>query len=495
MKMIPIILLLVYSSLSYSQIVVIPDTAFGVNGILYLEEHPQIHDDWYPRLDIDSHGNIYMVGELYLYKILSNGILDTEFDEDGYVHLFNLNKWINGTAIKVINDNEIVVGGYLRFENDKSAIFKFSQTGEMDSSFADNGMYIINDGIYVYDLVKNDNQILFSYGQNPNSRFAVKSISVKSGLLDSTFGINGSMKTDLPNYLYNHVLIETENSDFIYYSYGNHTSFFLQYDKNGNIIEHTEYQHSISDFGAFTYTKTEDGYLLGDGSFSLSLLKISTTGIIDESYGNDGIDTIDGKYWGWFCDSKKLNSEISVLAIAAFKDSLANPAFILLDPQGKLITSVGDSGIYSIMNITSNQRYEATSIAVLNDSSFVIGGYYQSANLSGNRDRYFVAKYIVKKDNTISEHNKDFNSFELLSVYPNPFNSITNLKFRFNRIGKLNITIFDLLGREITQANHSYEAGEKTIPVNINQSSAGTYFVRIMDDQNKIEYSKIILLK
>ncbi len=89
------------------------------------------------------------------------------------------------------------------------------------------------------------------------------------------------------------------------------------------------------------------------------------------------------------------------------------------------------------------------------------------------------------------------NSFELNSIYPNPFNS--NFKIRLDihdDLGKFRVDLVSLTGRTILSKTviPSF-SGTITIPMNIDKTFAsGTYFIRIIGDNTAIS-KKIILLK
>ena len=70
--------------------------------------------------------------------------------------------------------------------------------------------------------------------------------------------------------------------------------------------------------------------------------------------------------------------------------------------------------------------------------------------------------------------------FALLQNYPNPFNSKTVISFTLPRTEHVNITLFDILGREIAVlANGPYAPGVHKITWEANSYSSGIYFYRM----------------
>ena len=85
--------------------------------------------------------------------------------------------------------------------------------------------------------------------------------------------------------------------------------------------------------------------------------------------------------------------------------------------------------------------------------------------------------------------------FELSQNYPNPFNPSTKINFDLAKDGKVNLKIYDMLGREVsTLVNEFRTAGYYTIDFNASALSSGVYFYRITtEDFSAIK--KMVLMK
>ncbi len=84
---------------------------------------------------------------------------------------------------------------------------------------------------------------------------------------------------------------------------------------------------------------------------------------------------------------------------------------------------------------------------------------------------------------------------ELKSVYPNPFNPVTTINYNIADEGLVNITIFDTLGREVTElVNEFRSAGHYQISWNATDVASGTYFVK-MTTQDFVHTEKLQLVK
>ena len=71
--------------------------------------------------------------------------------------------------------------------------------------------------------------------------------------------------------------------------------------------------------------------------------------------------------------------------------------------------------------------------------------------------------------------------FDLSQNYPNPFNPVTKINFDLPFDSKVNISLYDITGREVKSlVNESRTAGYHTVQFNASDLSSGIYFYRIM---------------
>jgi len=90
--------------------------------------------------------------------------------------------------------------------------------------------------------------------------------------------------------------------------------------------------------------------------------------------------------------------------------------------------------------------------------------------------------------------------FKLNNCYPNPFNPVTTLRYDLPENGLVNITIYDMLGREVkTLVNQIQDAGYKSVIWDATNDyskpvSAGIYLYQI-NVGNYMQTKKMVLLK
>lgn len=91
--------------------------------------------------------------------------------------------------------------------------------------------------------------------------------------------------------------------------------------------------------------------------------------------------------------------------------------------------------------------------------------------------------------------NTRLDGFYISEVYPNPFNSQSKIDVILGRESNLEIKIYDLLGREISNiVNGKFRSGKYSFVIDGSNLSSGVYFLRIKSNEGT-QMKKIILIK
>ena len=89
--------------------------------------------------------------------------------------------------------------------------------------------------------------------------------------------------------------------------------------------------------------------------------------------------------------------------------------------------------------------------------------------------------------------------YELSQNFPNPFNPTTKIRYALPKEGKVQIVIFDILGREIAKLvnNEFNEAGRYVKEFDGSRLASGIYFYRILvnDGKDFTQVKKMVLVK
>lgn len=85
--------------------------------------------------------------------------------------------------------------------------------------------------------------------------------------------------------------------------------------------------------------------------------------------------------------------------------------------------------------------------------------------------------------------------FSLSQNYPNPFNPTTNVNFSLPQKGHVNLTVYDMMGREVeVLVNEVLSAGTYNYSFNGSDVSSGVYFYRL-ESNDFVETKKMTLIK
>ncbi len=95
----------------------------------------------------------------------------------------------------------------------------------------------------------------------------------------------------------------------------------------------------------------------------------------------------------------------------------------------------------------------------------------------------------VDEDNLVPE------KFELKQNYPNPFNPTTEIVFSLHNSDFVNLTIYDMLGKQVTVLIDDYKkAGKHNVTFNASNLSSGVYFAKLTSG-NLTKTIKMTLIK
>jgi len=139
----------------------------------------------------------------------------------------------------------------------------------------------------------------------------------------------------------------------------------------------------------------------------------------------------------------------------------------------------------------ANMNDYATDIALdPNYTIFVTG----AANFSNSGLDYYTLRYsLIPLGTPIS--NRVPENFALAQNYPNPFNPATTIKFDIAKTSLVNLTIFDISGREIkVLANRTMNPGSYSLNWDAGRFSSGIYFYRLTAG-DFVQTKKMMLIK
>ncbi len=190
---------------------------------------------------------------------------------------------------------------------------------------------------------------------------------------------------------------------------------------------------------------------------------------------------------------------LSNLSITPGSDSLdinqyIDSESIFLDHINKL-----DAGYYHIANVNFSIREDAP-IDTETTIELVAGDYYPSAFANISLPTYLIRPVLINgtvyvQRTGIDDHRyPDKRSFSL-SNFPNPFNSSTIIQFSLEAESYVELTVFDILGRQIDRLVDGYlSSGDYRVEWDAGDHPSGVYFYRLIMQDTAVT-GRMTLLK
>lgn len=107
--------------------------------------------------------------------------------------------------------------------------------------------------------------------------------------------------------------------------------------------------------------------------------------------------------------------------------------------------------------------------------------------------------YLFSPNTEITISNEELENplgFALAQNYPNPFNPSTKIEFRLGSASSVNLTVFDILGREVATliSDQTYQQGSHTVQFDATNLSSGIYLYRL-EANGFVQTRKMMLIK
>jgi uncharacterized lipoprotein YddW (UPF0748 family) len=131
------------------------------------------------------------------------------------------------------------------------------------------------------------------------------------------------------------------------------------------------------------------------------------------------------------------------------------------------------------------------------DNTYLESGKYLVADAVMLMINRKLSPDVIISDAAEEKTEQPLREFYLNQNYPNPFNPITRISFRLNEVSEVLLTVYDVLGNEITRlVDEGRPAGEHFVDFNasLHNLSSGVYFCRLVTGR-RIEIIKMLLMK
>src|SRR5690606_14803557 len=107
-------------------------------------------------------------------------------------------------------------------------------------------------------------------------------------------------------------------------------------------------------------------------------------------------------------------------------------------------------------------------------------------------DVYYLSGDIIDSTlcgtiTSVEESNQPQDNFDVITNYPNPFNSSTIISYSISKNSDINISVYDLLGRKLKTLTNEYkQKGSYEINFEANDLATGIYIIVLRTDKNFI---------
>ena len=273
-----------------------------------------------------------------------NGIVITEFYGGGG-RLYSVGQQSDGKLV--------VIGNSIQNQEHNFVILRYMSNGDFDTSFIDNSLLITN-GNYKSQLVISDDDKINIAGINDvNHNFYINRL-LPNGELDTSFGENGSIETEIPDLAsFSKIILQPDGKIILL---GVNTTaekvFISRYYPNGTLDE------SFGDNGIVTYQANVNfnfwhSLQLKDGGKILVLVDIDyqgdevmflqylPNGELDPSFGDNGVLLLSTSVYNIFKKAFTINEDGEIIIVSGGQ---SKTIITHLLPNGNIDTSYGDNG-------------------------------------------------------------------------------------------------------------------------------------------------------
>ena len=499
-----IILILLLSSEAFSQAGVI-DSTFGVNGVSLtplsstgLATSRTVFALADGKYLVSGYVYVGSVCALGVARFNHDGTLDTQYGTNGLTTTEIVNGLLNYSYTAVLqSDGKLVLGGHTYDGNGTQfVVARYDTSGALDSQFGTGGYTIVSIGSssigdYTQGIaIQSTGRIILagtSYNGS-NSDFTMVGFD-SNGLVDSTFGIDGSVITAIGSENDNCYSIAIQADDKILLggdiqNGSTYTFACARYTVNG-VLDNSfgtggigifQISTNDDDYG-YSIQVQNDGKILFGGTgyngsdYDFIIFRLDTNGVRDSGFGVNGMATKDfgvgNSDWGRVI---RIQSDGKILV--AGKTSIIGSAFGIarFDENGIIDNTFGTNGISYIQ--VANAQHNTYGMTIDLNNEIVICG---SAPAS-TPDNFILVRYHNDLGTGITENGTPAS---VISIYPNP--STGKFNITSNTIGNdQTLSIVDLSGKIVY--TKSFRNSNSTI-LDLNLSS-GMYFVNVKSENS-----------
>ena len=159
------------------------------------------------------------------------------------------------------------------------------------------------------------------------------------------------------------------------------------------------------------------------------------------------------------------------------------------------VDASGDITLYPNVVLGAGIIYEAPQFLNPSEGNFTLDPVSVLYNYPGTEGVAYGDRRRHDPSVPQSINHQRIESFELVSNYPNPFNGGTTLRFSLEMDSQVDVTIYDLTGREISHPiSNTYLSGLHNIKLGLDALESGIYMARV-ELGSEVQMTKLTVIK
>jgi uncharacterized delta-60 repeat protein len=431
----------------------------------------------------------------FVTRFDTNGVVDATFSNPILV-IGQLGDY--GRAITVQPDGKIIIAGFADNLSTDIYVARLLPSGDLDSTFGTGGITITDFGNNTLDhahdiALQADGKIIVTgWVLDQDINIALLRYN-NDGTLDSTFGVNGKVSTDIDSMTqqaysvaiqpdgkilvagYTSTAVNGDNVVVIRYR----TDGTIDPDFGVNGISNPAINQD--DDGAYDMALQADGKIVLAGfnytviPFADNLLvRLDTTGALDHSFGQGGVVAMNFTNNDNYATSVLIQPDGKIITTGRAISATSDFLLARFKSDGQLDSTFGTLG-FKLTSVASDEDYIYSSL-LQPDQKIVVAGYY-SNNLIEN---FAVARY--NSDSTFNVSVSENNKIDI-GIYPQPAGDELFVKYNSDSRNKPEVNIYNVVGEKFSCEVNKEVISQKQSMLKISSTelAPGIYVVEVDD--------------
>ncbi|MBI5635246.1 MAG: SBBP repeat-containing protein, partial [Nitrospirae bacterium] len=343
--------------------------------------------------------------DLLVARVNADGSMDTSFNTTGvFIYNGTVDGWDRANAVALQSDGGIVIAGSANNGTD-IIIARLTSAGLLDAAFATNGVFTYTasgigaNSANAVAIQSPGGEIVVAGGINNSGAYDVLvSRLTSTGMPDATFGTNGVVTYNWSannNNQANAVALQSDGGIVIAGRIDNSTNDDILVSRltSTGLLDTT-----FGTNGIYTYNGPENGWdranavtIQSDGgivfagsipitgtilTYDILVSRLTSTGLLDTTFGTNGMFTFDGGVsLSEYANAIAFQPDGKIVVAGNAENGTTGDALVLrLATDGSLDATFGYSGVASFTPFANSNSYAST-VAIGSDGKLVVAGY------------------------------------------------------------------------------------------------------------------------